>query len=201
MAVGVALMFSGCGGGGASMVNEDSNGSTRAITEPIPIEAPVLSDDEKESYLKAINDARSQRQDCGEEGVFDPAPPLQWNEDLYKAAYEHDRDMVETDMHPLSHDGSGTEYDHTAQEQGLEYSTFRDRIENNGYTNWKTIGENIAAGTTMDTAEKAVQAWLASDGHCANLMNPDYRDVGMAHIEKEGAYYTHYWTQDFGAKK
>jgi uncharacterized protein YkwD len=194
-----ALMvaLAGCGGGGgASAVSDGSEG----IANPDPIDAPELSESEKEAYLEAINDARSQQQDCGEEGSYGPADPLEWSDELYKAAYEHDRDMVETDMVPLSHDGSGTEYDYTARVQGLEHSTFRDRIENNGYTGWRRIGENIAAGTTMDTARKAVEAWLESDGHCANLMNPDYKEVGMAHVEKEGAHYTHYWTQDFGAK-
>ena len=192
------LLAVGCGGGGgASTV---SNGEP-VITDPVPIEAPVLSDEEKQTYLDAINDARSRQQDCGSKGVYDPAPALSWSDELYKAAYEHDRDMVETDMYPLSHDGSGTEYDWTAQEQGLEYSTFEDRIENNGYLDWQTIGENIAAGTNMDSARKAVEAWLDSDGHCANLMNPNYTEVGMAHIGKSGTYYTHYWTQDFGAKK
>ncbi len=192
MAAAVLALLSGCGGG--SSISND--GSESRIGEPEPYEAPAISESEKQAYLDAINDARSHQQDCGSEGIKDPAPALSWNDKLYRAAYEHSRDLAESNT--WSHDGSGTSSDWTAQVQGLEYSTFRDRIENNGYTSWSRIGENITAGTDRDTARKAVEAWLQSDGHCANLMDPDYTEVGMAHYRKDGSDYTHYWTQDLG---
>jgi uncharacterized protein YkwD len=195
MALAAALLATGCGGGGASVTGGNPHSQ---ITDPQPFVAQTISDEDKQAYLDAINNARAQQQDCGSEGVKDPAPALQWNDALYKAADEHDFDMVESDMDPLSHDGSGTDNDYTAQVQGLDHSTYVDRIENNGYLNWHALGENIAAGTDVDTAEKAVQAWLDSPGHCANLMNPDFTEVGMSHRQKAGTHYVNYWTQDFG---
>lgn len=192
-----ALLAAGCGGGGVSTTGGDSHSR---VTAPQPFDAQRISDADKQAYLDAINDARSQRQDCGSEGVKDPAPALTWSDELYKAADEHDYDMSESDMYPLSHDGSGTANDYTAQVQGLDHSTYVDRIENNGYLNWRALGENIAAGTDMDTPDKAVQAWLNSPGHCANLMNPDFTEMGMAHRQKAGTHYIHYWTLDFGAR-
>lgn len=70
------------------------------------------------------------------------------------------------------------------------------RIEAGGYTNWTTIGENLAAG--QSSPEEVVAAWMASPGHRANILNPNYTEigVGLAH----GGPYGYYWTQEFGAR-
>jgi uncharacterized protein YkwD len=185
----VGMLLSGCGG------------ATGASSTSIPIVAPSISDADKQAYLDAINDARNHVQDCGTQGIFAATTPLTWNNALYKAAYEHDYDMLESDIVNADHTGSNTASDYTARVLGLGHgSTIQERIENNGYGAWTTLGENLTNGTLTDTAVKAVQAWLASDDHCANLMNPVLEEVGMAHIEQAGSHYTHYWTQDFGAK-
>ena len=161
---------------------------------------PILSDDEKQEYLDAINMARSETQDCGVHGTYDPAPPLEWSDALYKAAYEHAQDMVKSNT--FSHDGSGERSDWTAQYLGLERgSTMKERIEHNAYKNWKHIGENITAGTYRDTAQEAVDSWLNSDGHCANLMNPDFTEVGLAHVYGADTKYSHYWSQELGSRQ
>jgi len=53
----------------------------------------------------------------------------------------------------------------------------------------------------MDEAVLAMEGWLASPGHCKNIMNADFKEVGMAFHYKEGSHYTYYWTQDFATKK
>jgi uncharacterized protein YkwD len=163
-------------------------------------EAPVVSNVSnalKSKYLDAINAARAEVQDCGAEGVFDSAPALVWNDRLGNAAYEHSFDMALSDT--FSHTGSGTDSDMTAQSNEAKHgSTFRERIEHNGYVDYHTIGENIAAG--FETPKEVVNAWLKSSHHCANLMNPDFSEVGMAFIEKADTKYTQYWSQEFGGK-
>ena len=156
----------------------------------------ILSDSARH-YLEVINEARSKQQNCHSKGIFQPAPSLKWNDALYKAALEHSKDMAKSNT--FSHDGSGTRYDITGVEYGKK-SSMQDRIENNGYSDWHYIGENITAGTNRNTAEKAIAAWLQSDDHCANLMNPNFTEVGMAHAVNANSHYTHYWTQDFGAR-
>jgi len=179
--------LSGCGGGGGP-------GSANVV-----FNVPVISNTLKTEYLNAINVARGNNQNCGARGDFPATTALTWSSELYEAAYEHSHDMAESGT--FDHSGSGTVYDITAQEKGLGHgSSPLERIENNGYLGLTGSGENIAAGTTTDTAQKVVNAWLASDGHCANLMNPDFKDVGMAHYEKTGSHFTHYWTQNFGSK-
>ena len=79
-------------------------------------------------------------------------------------------------------------------------STVQNRLDNNKYSGWTRYGENIAAGTERDTAQKAIDAWLKSDSHCAILMDPNFTEVGMAHAENIHAHYTHYWTQNFGSR-
>jgi uncharacterized protein YkwD len=151
-------------------------------------------DPTKQKYLDAINQARSQTQDCGSEGIKEPVPALKWNDKLYDAAYMHSNDLAETDT--FSHTGSGTQSDIAAQRlhPGVG-STVTERIEYTGYV-WSRNGENIAAG--YGTMESTMIAWLNSPGHCANIMSPNFKEVGMALVIKTNSQYYDYWTQDFG---
>jgi uncharacterized protein YkwD len=97
--------------------------------------------------------------------------------------------------------------DHSAQrwtdamvsdEQFSHGTAFMDRISEVGF-DWTDAGENIATGFT--TPESVVNAWMASPGHCANILDPLYREVGTGvvnrlihgHSNIDGT-----WTQDFG---
>ena len=53
--------------------------------------------------------------------------------------------------------------------------------------------ENIAMG--QSTASIVVSAWLNSPGHRANIMNSDYKSIGISCFETAGGYY---WVQLFG---
>lgn len=66
-----------------------------------------------------------------------------------------------------------------------------DRAELAGYSGG-LIGENIAAG--QDGVDKVVDGWLASPGHCANLMNPGYRELGAAYATDPKSDAGIYWT-------
>ncbi len=158
---------------------------------------PLLSNSLKSEYLTAINSARSNPQDCGSEGLFSATSMLSWSDKLYKAAYEHTQDLISSKT--FAHEGSGTQSDWTGYALGRP-SDLISRSEAYGYL-WRELGENLAAGTTRDTAQKAVASWLESDKHCANLMNPNFTEVGMAMIKDENSLYIHYWTQNFGTPK
>lgn len=54
-----------------------------------------------------------------------------------------------------------------------------DWVEEQGY-NWYAIGENIAYG--YDTAESVHTAFMNSSGHRANILEADYKDVGVAAV-------------------
>lgn len=54
-------------------------------------------------------------------------------------------------------------------------------------------GENIARGQA--DAEAVMQAWMNSEGHRANILNCDYKTLGVGvHFGSGGPW----WTQDFG---
>lgn len=60
---------------------------------------------------------------------------------------------------------------------------------------YKCAGENIAAG--QRTAERVVQAWMNSESHRKNLMNPRYTEVGVACYHDPDQAYRYYWDQLF----
>ena len=159
-----------------------------------PYHAPRIASATKQAYVNAVNQMRSHGRTCGNRGYFPPAPPLRWNESLYRAAYEHSADMMVNDM--FTHEGSNRAGDWTSKVQHLgRASNFKDRIENNGYKQWKRLAQNIAAG--MPTVSQTMQQWETSADHCVNIMNPLFREFGMAHVQKKGTKYAHYWTQNF----
>jgi len=162
------------------------------IAHPYP--APKISSAVKNSYILAVNRMRSQGRTCGKAGYFPPVPALHWNDALYAAAYEHSADMLTNNM--FSHKGSGKASDWTARVQHLgRISNFTDRIENNGYKQWRRLAQNIAGG--MPTIRQTMQQWETSEYHCVNIMNPVFTDFGMAHTYKVGTKFSHYWTQNF----
>ena len=58
-------------------------------------------------------------------------------------------------------------------------------------------GENIAAGTSRDTAQEAFDAWKASSGHNANMLNGSYKQIGIARYYVSSSTYKWYWVTDF----
>lgn len=59
------------------------------------------------------------------------------------------------------------------------------------------IDENIVVG--QDGIDKMVDGWLASPGHCINLVNPGYRELGTAYTTDPKSDMGVYWTTMFGS--
>jgi uncharacterized protein YkwD len=73
---------------------------------------------------------------------------------------------------------------------------FAARVSAVGYV-WTSAGENIATG--FQTPRQVVSAWMASDGHCRNILDPTFADVGTGvSTHRLGQYGPSTWTQDFG---
>ncbi|MFJ6829920.1 CAP domain-containing protein [Pseudomonas sp. NPDC090964] len=137
---------------------------------------------EGKQVLSLINAARAQPHQCGTQ-AFTATTALTWNDNLAGAANSHTRNMANGNFFDhLDHDGR----------------TPGDRAELAGYTA-KTVGENIAAG--LDTPRKVVDGWLASPGHCANLMNPQFRELGAAYAMDPKSDAGIYWTALFGTQQ
>ena len=89
--------------------------------------------------------------------------------------------------------------DHMVSAADFSHGTsFSARISAAGY-DWQTAGENIAAGQM--TPRAVVDAWMASTGHCQNILTPEFRDVGAGmSTTPVPAWGTPpvTWTTDFG---
>ena len=136
---------------------------------------------EGQKVLDLINSARTQPRQCGTQ-AFSPTTPLTWNATLATAAETHTRDMANNNY-----------FDHKDRTGG----TPGDRAELAGYIA-QQVGENIAAG--HDTPRKVVDGWLASPGHCANVMNPQFRELGAAYAVDPKSDAGIYWTALFGTQ-
>ena len=147
-----------------------------------------------QALLDAINQERASTHTCGDRGTFGPVHPLVWNANLHASALEHAIDLAISDT--FSHDGSGTASDITGDGHP---SKFYERIVRNGYTNYYSVGENIAGG--QRTLEEVMSAWMASPGHCENIMKSTYTEVGVAIVRNDQSSYQVYWAQNFGSKR
>jgi len=132
--------------------------------------------------LQRVNAVRAAGAQCGARGAFAATGPLQWHGVLVTAATRHSQDMASHNF--FSHTGS-------------DNSSPAQRIGDAGY-GWRLAAENIAAG--YRTVQEVMDGWMTSDGHCANIMHPALRDVGVACVPAGASNtYSNYWTMDLAA--
>jgi uncharacterized protein YkwD len=136
--------------------------------------APVLAS----QVLRLVNDARTRGTHCGQR-VFAPAPPLVLSGTLTDVAFGHAADMAEHDY-----------FEH----QGLNGQSPADRVRAMGYRE-KRVGENIAYGPK--SVEDVVQGWLDSPGHCENIMDPRFAEMGIAYAAGRSGRHGLHWVQVF----
>jgi uncharacterized protein YkwD len=136
---------------------------------PTGAQAPELAS----RVLDLVNRARARTVRCGEK-TFSPAQPLALSGTLGGVALGHASDMADNDY-----------FEHT----DLSGHTPADRVRAVGYRE-KLVGENIAFGPR--TADEVVQGWLDSPGHCENIMDPRFVEMGVAYApahRKRGLYW------------
>jgi uncharacterized protein YkwD len=96
-------------------------------------------------------------------------PPLALSSQLQQAAEGHSQELVSADY-----------FEHVSP-SGV---TPVDRIRATGYIQGENvgyvIGENLAWGTlNLATPQSVVNAWIASPGHLANILEAQYTDTGI----------------------
>lgn len=188
-------LLAGCGGDGADASASEPLTESPAPTPetaPDPVPAPVAAGTRatcnlanfQAQVLNLVNGYRAAGASCGGQGSFAAAAPLAWNAALTQAALVHSDDMV-----------SANYFSHT----GSDGSTASQRATAAGYV-WQGFGENIAAGQADVAAVMA--SWMASAGHCANLMRASFRDIGVACVSGgAGNTYRSYWTMALGSTR
>lgn len=140
---------------------------------------------DKEAILKSINDVRKVARKCG--ATFYPAAAaLKYNDKLTSAALGHAEYLARTG-----------ELTHTQTTKGLE--TTGKRVKAADY-NYNYVAENVAHGDAIN--EEMIAKLVDSEGHCKNIMNAKYQEVGFAcMIGTTNAKYPTSWVQNFAQPK
>lgn len=174
----VVAACGGGGGGGASAPTASTATTTANGVGSCGLNGSAGIQDE---ILQRVNALRAKGATCGSQ-VFLPTTPLTWNGALFQAALAHSQDMASQNY--FSHDS-------------LDGRTMGVRIKNAGYQ-YSYAGENIAAGQV--TVQEVMDAWTTSSGHCKNMLNPNYKEIGVACVNNSKSTYDFYWTMDLGSK-
>jgi uncharacterized protein YkwD len=143
-----------------------------AHTVPAASSAPALS----VRALQLINDVRARGTRCGERS-FASAPPVTLSWTLTTVALGHATDMADHGY-----------FEH----EDLAGQSPADRVRPVGYHE-KLVGENIAYGP--QSVEEVVQGWLDSPGHCENIMDPRFAEMGIALAQGHASRHGLYWVQ------
>ena len=107
--------------------------------------------------------------------------PLVWNSELAGLAEDHCKDMIKRKY--FSHyTPEGLSPFDRMNEYGIKYSA---------------AAENLAAG--QPTPESVEKAWMQSEGHRSNILNPKLKEAGIAF--ERGGEYGIYWAQEFATTK
>ena len=109
--------------------------------------------------------------------------PLTLNTQLLNAAENHSQNMALQDF-----------FSHT----GKDGSSIGSRVTATGYK-FSAAAENIGAG--YSTPEQVIEGWMNSDGHRANILNPNLKEIGLGYYfladDTGTENWNHYWTQVF----
>jgi uncharacterized protein YkwD len=128
--------------------------------------------------LELVNEVRARGTRCGGQD-YAPAPPVSLSRTLAGVAFGHAEDMAEHDY-----------FEHV----DLAGQSPADRVRAVGYRE-KLVGENIAYGP--ESVDDVVKGWLGSPGHCANIMDPRFEQMGFAYATGHGSRRGLYWVQVF----
>lgn len=120
---------------------------------------------------------------CG--GVAYPAVgAVAWDGQLQSAASAHSTNMADNNF-----------FAHQSPTNGTRIGA---RATATGY-NYRSVGENIAAGYT--NVNDVMAGWLASQSHCANMMEPAFVDLAVSCKINPSSTYQYYWTMVLGKRQ
>ncbi|MBS0388721.1 MAG: CAP domain-containing protein [Proteobacteria bacterium] len=149
-----------------------------------PVALPAAGDAARvgAQALELVNRLRRSPQRCGAR-LMPAADPLRLSDRLAEAAAGHARDMARQ---------------HYFEHQDRSGHTPADRVRATGYRD-RRVGENIARGRL--STEDAIAGWRTSPGHCENLMDPEFTEMGIAYASEPGTGGEVYWVQVLAAPR
>src|SRR5699024_2039485 len=156
----------------------DNQDQTETPTEPIETpeaEDPVEPTEEVNSNLNAFEQQVVEL--TNQERTAHGLQALSIDESLSAVAREKSNDMARSGYFSHNSPTYGSPFD-MMQQFGISY---------------QTAGENIARGQT--SPEEVVNGWMNSEGHRANILNPNFTHIGVGYIDG-----SNHWTQMFIGK-
>ena len=129
-----------------------------------------------------VNEAREQGHRCGTR-AWPRVNHLRLSATLSQIALQHALDMARHHY-----------FDH----QDLSGRSPAERVKAAGYREQR-VAENIAYGPL--STEDVIAGWLNSPGHCENLMDPRFKEMGIAFAPESGEHQELYWVQLFADPK
>jgi uncharacterized protein YkwD len=126
---------------------------------------------EEQLILDLTNEARAKEK----------LPPLKVNATLMKVARAHSANMAKQNK----------------MEHVLDGKEPHQRVEDAGY-NYRSMGENIAAGDKRVSVRKIFEGWMDSQGHREHILSPKFDEIGIGIAADKREYY---YTQEFGKQR
>jgi uncharacterized protein YkwD len=138
-------------------------------TSPAPVAVPLTFDDATAIERRAFEQTNQARVENG-------LPPVEWDADLCRMARAQSERMAQLGY--LSHETP----------EGLQ---LKDRARRNGILHFRVIGENIAYNKGYkDPGGFAVERWLISDGHRANILYVGFQAAAIgSYVAADGSVY------------
>jgi uncharacterized protein YkwD len=164
LALGLIGLVSGHGGSkGDGSLTKGATSTTVASTPTAPVATAVTATTSTEEAL-ALNLLNADRSKHG-------LRPLKHNSQLATLGQKYAKDMIQRKFFAHTNPDGLSPFDRM-KKAGIAY----------GYA-----GENLAINTNVNTAENA---FMNSSGHRANILSPNYTDVGIgvAHDARGSAY-------------
>jgi uncharacterized protein YkwD len=171
-----------CGAGQCLTTLNDTNNcgecGKKCVLGEYCSEGTCVADHELSEVVRLTNEARKIARMCGDTS-HTPVGQLTVNVLLNKSAQGHAQDMSDRNY-----------FEHNTPEG----TTPGQRMRAAGYMGG-LMGENIAYGQA--NAQEVVAGWIKSPGHCRNIMNGDYAEIGVG-VFRNPMTGRIYWVQNFG---
>jgi uncharacterized protein YkwD len=156
-----------------------------SVAAPSPAHAQVRVSALESGVLQQLNTIRAQH------GL----QPVKLNAGLSAAAVEHTREM-----------GADGYFRHESFDGSAFWKRVRHWYDASGHSYW-AIGENLLWSSPDVTAAEALQLWMRSPEHRANILKAEWREIGVSALHFNDAPGTYggkpvtIVTTDFGVRR
>ena len=137
---------------------------------------PATSSSTSPTLAEATAIERRAFDETNEVRVQNGLPPFEWDADVCRMARAHSENMSRLNF-----------FSHVSPNG----ARMRDRARAAGILSYKVMGENIAYNQGFeDPGAFAVERWMASDKHRANILSPEFRAMAIGmYVAPDGSVF------------